>query len=259
MHGAPRRRARLLVHHARAHGRRARGDDDRGAARAPARRRVRPDRRAPVRLLHARSDRLCLGARRGQPESELGRDPARDGRQPVPLRHVSEDRGGDLRHGKADPYREGGRGPLRGGLARRRGRRARAVARRPARDRRASGAAGDRAHARARRGALHGRSQAARDAARGRSQVPARARAREDDLARTGAGRSGRARRGRPRRRGRPHRRARPRRPGGRGRCGGHDRAGTGGGRADRRRVGRSEAAARPRRGREQGAARRRA
>ena len=44
--------------------------------------------------------------------------------------------------GKADPNREGGRGPLRGGLARRRGGRARAVAGRPARGRRAAGGAG---------------------------------------------------------------------------------------------------------------------
>ena len=41
--------------------------------------------------------------------------------------------------GKADPDREGGRGPLRGGLARRRGGRARAVAGGPARGRRPAG------------------------------------------------------------------------------------------------------------------------
>ena len=68
VHRPARRRARALVHHARAHGRRARGDDDRGPARAPARRGVRPRRRAPVRLLHARPDRLGRGARRGAPE-----------------------------------------------------------------------------------------------------------------------------------------------------------------------------------------------
>ena len=45
VHRAARRRAGALVHHARAHGRRARGDDDRGPARPSARRRVRPRRR----------------------------------------------------------------------------------------------------------------------------------------------------------------------------------------------------------------------
>src|SRR5262245_13249745 len=95
VHRAARRRAGLLVYHARPHGRRARGDDDRGPARSPARRRIRAHRCAPVRLLHAGPDRLGLGARREQPGPERGRDPARDGREPLPLRHVSENRGGD--------------------------------------------------------------------------------------------------------------------------------------------------------------------
>src|SRR5205807_7384681 len=50
--------------------------------------------RASVRLLHTRPDRRRLGSRRRQPASEHRRDPARDGRQPLPLRHVHEDRGG---------------------------------------------------------------------------------------------------------------------------------------------------------------------
>src|SRR5207248_1132177 len=95
VHGAPRRDPCPVVHHARAHRRGPRGDDDRGPARAPARRRVRADGRAPVRLLYPRPDRLGLGARRRQPEPDARRDPARDGRQPLPLRHLSEDRGGN--------------------------------------------------------------------------------------------------------------------------------------------------------------------
>ena len=47
-----------------------------------------------------------------QPEPELGRDPACDGREHLPLRRVSEDRGGDARRGKTDPHRERGRGPV---------------------------------------------------------------------------------------------------------------------------------------------------
>ena len=70
------------------------------------------------------------------PEPDARRDPPRDGRQPLPLRHLSANRGGDPRRGETDPHREGGRGALRGGLDRRRGGRARAVARRAARGRR---------------------------------------------------------------------------------------------------------------------------
>ena len=70
VHRPARRRADALLHHARPHGRGARGDDDRGAPRPPARRRLRPRRRAPVRVLHARADRLRLGARRGEPVAE---------------------------------------------------------------------------------------------------------------------------------------------------------------------------------------------
>ena len=84
------------------------------------------------------------------------------------------------RRGKADPNRERSGGPVRGGLARRRGRHARAVARGPARCRREARHAGHRPAPRPRRGALHGRPQAARDAPCGRPSLPARARARED-------------------------------------------------------------------------------
>ena len=58
-----------------------------------------------------------------------------------------------IRIGATDPHREGGRGPLRGGLARRRGGSARAVAGGPARRRRPAGAAPDGLGAGARRGA----------------------------------------------------------------------------------------------------------
>jgi xanthine dehydrogenase YagR molybdenum-binding subunit len=48
-----------------------------------------------VRLLHARPDRERDRPRHRQPGSERGGDPARHGRQPLPLRDVPEDRGGD--------------------------------------------------------------------------------------------------------------------------------------------------------------------
>ena len=67
-----------------------------GLRRPPARRRVRPHRRAPVRLLHARPDRLGGGSRRGRPAPDERADPARDGGEPLPLRHLSAHRGGDL-------------------------------------------------------------------------------------------------------------------------------------------------------------------
>ena len=145
-------------------------------------------RRAPVRVLHARPDRLRLGARR---EQSAARAPRRSGtRWPATSAAAARIRRSRRRspRGKADPHREGGRGPLRGGLARRRGGRARAVAGGPARDRRAARDAGDRAAARARRGALHRRPPAAGDAPRGGSPLPARARAREED--RRSSGRS---------------------------------------------------------------------
>src|SRR5439155_179776 len=48
-----------------------------------------------MRLLHSRTDRVRLSARRGEPEPVEGRDSARDVRKPLPLRHLSQDRGGD--------------------------------------------------------------------------------------------------------------------------------------------------------------------
>src|SRR5207244_5839900 len=51
-------------------------------------------RRASVRFLHSGADRLGGGAGRSAPRADFGRDQARNVRQPVPLRHVSEDRGG---------------------------------------------------------------------------------------------------------------------------------------------------------------------
>ena len=143
--------------------------------------RVRPRRRRAVRLLHARPGRLRRCARRREPRPDAGRDTPFDGREHLPLRHVSQDRGGDPHRGATDPHREGGRGPVRGGLARRRGGSARAVARRPARRRRPPGGPQDRARAGPRRGALHRRHPAARDAAGGDPALAVRARAREAD------------------------------------------------------------------------------
>ena len=69
VHRARRRHADALLHHARPPGRRTRGDDDRGPARPPDGRRVRPRRRRPVRLLHARADRAARSrSSRARPE-----------------------------------------------------------------------------------------------------------------------------------------------------------------------------------------------
>src|SRR6478609_2843376 len=94
VHRPGRRRAAALLHHARARYRR-RGDDDRGAPRPSARGRVRARRRRPVRVLHSGPGRLGRRALRGEPAADAGGDPACDGREHLPLRHVSEDRGGD--------------------------------------------------------------------------------------------------------------------------------------------------------------------
>ena len=253
VHGAPRRRARLLVHHARAHGRRARGDDDRRAARAPARRRVRPQRTrssaASARPGRSSPPRRSSRATRSPSSDEIRHAMAgnlcRCGTYPK-IEEAISDMARLIRTEKEvegrfeevwlvveeDALEQWPAGP-------------REIVGRPAQ--RVTGPMRARGEAR-----YTSDLQAARDAARGGSPVPARARAREEDLARAGARRSGRAGRSRPRRRRRPHRRARPRGPGGRGGRRRHDRAGARGGRADRRRVGRPEAAARPRRGREQ-------
>ena len=94
MHRPARRCPDALVHHARAHGRRSRGNDDRRSPRPPADRFVRSLRRRPVRVLHARTGRLGSCAGRCEPKPVAGRDPARNVRQHLSLRHLSEDRGG---------------------------------------------------------------------------------------------------------------------------------------------------------------------
>ena len=94
--------------------------------------RIRRGRRGAVRVLHARPGRIRRGARRcdarlrpstrsgiGWPETSAAAARIRESRR-------------RSRNGEADPHREGGRGPLRGGLARRRGGSARAVAGRAA-------------------------------------------------------------------------------------------------------------------------------
>ena len=158
-----------------------RGDDDRGPARPSARRRLRPRRRAAVRLLHARADRLGRGARRGRARARRReRDPARDGRQPLPLRRLPARSRRRCSRGKADPHREGSRGQLHRAVDRRRGRgRARAVAGRAARRSSASRRRASTARARTRRGRLHGRPPAPGNAPRGGPAQPPRARARE--------------------------------------------------------------------------------
>src|SRR5438874_5382013 len=94
LHGPARRRADALVHHGRAHGRRPAGDDDRGPARPSARACIRPHGRRAVRLLHPRPDRVGGRARRGKPDAVTRRDSTCDVGEPVPLRHLSQDRGG---------------------------------------------------------------------------------------------------------------------------------------------------------------------
>ncbi len=250
LHRPGRRRAATLVHHARAHGG-GRGDDDRGPARASARRRVRPGRRRPVRLLHARPGRLGGRARRGEPGADARGDPARDGREHLPLRHISQDRGGDSHVGKADPHRERGRGTLRGGLDRRRGGSARAVARGAARGRRPARSAQVDGHERVRGEArytadirLPGMLQAAV-----LRSPHAHARVQRIDLG-ARARPAGRPRRDRPGRGARARRRSGIRRRGGRRRRGRHVRPGARGGRGDRDRVGGARGRARPGRSR---------
>ena len=130
--------------------------------------------------------------------------------------------------GKTDPHREGGRGPLRGGLARRRRGRARAVADGPARDRRAADDADRRPGAGARRSRLHRGPEAAGNAPHRGAALAARARTRRAHRSRPGACD---ARRPCGRRPGRPRRPRRRVRFPGRCRCGRvrrHLRAGAG-------------------------------
>src|SRR5215207_11597646 len=94
LHRPDRRRPSALVHHAHPPSGR-RGDDDRGSPRACDGGRVRPGGRAPVRLLHPRPDRLGDCARCREPHADAGGGPPRDGGEPLPLRHVSQDRGGN--------------------------------------------------------------------------------------------------------------------------------------------------------------------
>ena len=116
---------------------------------------VRPRRRRPVRLLHARPDRLRGRARRSARRSRRARRSAT--RWPATSAAAAPIRRSRRRsaRGATDPHREGGRGPLRGGLARRRGGSARAVARRAARGGRAARAARATALGRARGEALY--------------------------------------------------------------------------------------------------------
>src|SRR5436190_18293352 len=47
-----------------------------------------------MRLLHSRPDRVGGGSGRGEPDAVARRDSTRDVREPLPLRHLSQDRGG---------------------------------------------------------------------------------------------------------------------------------------------------------------------
>src|SRR5438128_720039 len=94
LHGAGRRHAGPVVHHACAR-RERRREDDRRSARPSARRRVRARRRRPVRLLHAGPGGVGRRARRSEPEPDRRRDPPLDGGKYLPLRHLPANRGGD--------------------------------------------------------------------------------------------------------------------------------------------------------------------
>ena len=165
----------------------AQGDDDRGAARPSDGARVRARGRTAMRLLHAGADRQRRRARRRDAEPDHGGDPTRA--WPATSAAAARIRRSRRRfaRGKTDPHREGSRRPLRGGLARRRRGRARAVARRPARDRRPAGDAHRRPRARARRGRVHRRPAAAGDAAHRRAALAVRARSGRAHRPRAGA------------------------------------------------------------------------
>src|SRR5262249_10496133 len=95
LHGPRRRQPDALVHHARTRAERGRGDDHRGPTRPPDGAIVRPRGCASVRLLRAGPDRERRRARRGDARPVERGDPTRHERQPLSLRRVSEDRGGD--------------------------------------------------------------------------------------------------------------------------------------------------------------------
>ncbi len=108
--------ADALVHHARSRARRREGDDDRRSARPPDGRVVRAGRRTAVRLLHTGADRERRRARRRR---RRHRAPRRfvtrwQGTSAVAA-HIRRSRRRSAR-GATDPHREGGRGPVRGGL-----------------------------------------------------------------------------------------------------------------------------------------------
>ena len=120
VHGADRRRADALVHHARAHGRAARSRRSRACATIRCRR-VRARRRRAVRLLHAGPGRVGRSARRREPRARPStRSATRWRATSAAAAPIRESRRRSC-IGETDPHREGGRGPLRGGLARRRG------------------------------------------------------------------------------------------------------------------------------------------
>ena len=183
--GAPRRRPRLRVPRPGGAGRRARGQDGRGAARrgraAPGPAGVRRRGRGAVRLLHAGPRRRDRGAARARAEPERRRHPRGALRQPLPLHRLRQ----DLRRRPAGgPTREHDRRAA-GPAPARPGRRSRDASRRDA-----EGDGRVRVLERPERG---------RDALGRHRAQPARPR--EDRLARhlRGAGDGGRARRAHPR------------------------------------------------------------
>ena len=136
------------------------------------------------------------------PEPIAGRDPPRDGGQPLPLRHVPADRGGDLDMARLVRTEKEIEGRIHRDVGRRRGGRARPVAVRSARLRRPARAEGRRLRAGTRRGSLHRRRPPPGDAAHGDAPQPARAgtRAPARPLGRRGGARGARgARAGRRR------------------------------------------------------------
>ena len=83
------------MRHARGDGRRREVDDVKGLRDLPLVDSFVQAERGSIRVLHAGSDRLGLGARRGKPRADARGDSPPHGREPLPLRHLPEDRGGD--------------------------------------------------------------------------------------------------------------------------------------------------------------------